>query len=181
MPTGKQPSDALEAIFKRDAGTLLECNSMTVAIQYRAMLKMLGPVAFNKKFPGGAGLIISPHHEHQVPPFGGEKNPIFSQGLYKEVPITSSKDLMPGDWVYFKNVDNYIDEHPGGLWSGEHTLYLGNGLFQGFGITKPISESDLDKKLREEYNKGLSKPKQTASVPGLQNYARRPIISQIDK
>src|SRR5262249_15243470 len=49
LPAGKQPSDAVEAIFKPGAGTLLECNSTMVAIQYRAMLITLGADAFNKK------------------------------------------------------------------------------------------------------------------------------------
>jgi hypothetical protein len=177
LPAGKQPSDAVEAIFKPAAGTLLECNSTMVAIQYRAMLTLLGAAAFNKKFAGGAGLIISPHH---VPPAGVAQHPIWSKGLYKEITITGEKDLLPGDWVYFKNIADYIDKHPGGAWSGEHAMYLGNHMFRGFGV-KAMSQADLDAELLSKYNDGLLDSQKKKSVPGLQSYARRPVIGAIEK
>ncbi len=179
LPAGKGPSDAIDAIFKSGAGTQLECNSTMVAIQYRAMLQTLGPATFNKKFPAGAGVIISPHHR---PPSGVAKHPIWDKKLYKEVSITSSADLMPGDWVYFKNIDDYIAKHPGGLWSGEHTLYLGGGLFRGFGVPE-VSEADLRQRLLDAYNTGLppADQKTRADVPGLQDYARRPVIKEVLK
>ncbi len=177
LPAGKGPSDAIEAIFKAGAETRLECNSTMVAIQYRAMLAMLGAPAFNKKFPAGAGLIISPHH---VPPAGVAQHPIWSKDLYKELTISGPKDLMPGDWVYFKNIDDYIDRHPGGAWSGEHALYLGNGMFRGFGV-KEQSQADLEAELLRIYNDGLDPKDKKSSVPGLQNYVRRPVIGNIEK
>jgi hypothetical protein len=179
LKAGKQPSDAIEAIFKPGAGTELECNSTMVAIQYRAMLTALGAAGFNKKFPGGAGLIVSPHHV-PMPPSGFTSHPFWQKGLYKEITITGAKDLLPGDWVYFKNPADYSLKHPGGLWSGEHTMYLGNGKFRGFGVAEE-SEADLTKKLLAEYNKGLPAADQKMSVPGLQNYARRPVISEVEK
>lgn len=179
LPSGKNTSDAIEAIFAPKAGTELECNSTLVAIQYRAMLKALGKAAFDKKFPNGAGVIISPHHR---PPAGVSKHPIWDKKLYKEVTIASSADLLPGDWVYFKNVDDYGDKHPGGFWTGEHALYLGGGKFRGFG-TKELSEDDLKKELLREYNAGLdaADQKTLADVPGLRDYARRPVIAEITK
>ena len=177
LKVGKKPSEGIEAIFKSGAETELECNSMMVAIQYRAMLTMLGSAAFDKKFAGGAGLIISPHHQ---PPSGVALHPIWDKNLYKEVTISGAKDLLPGDWVYFKNVADYGAKHPGGFWTGEHTMYLGNGKFRGFGIAEE-SEGDVNKKLLDEYNTGLPKADQVKSVPGLQNYARRPVISEVEK
>jgi hypothetical protein len=179
LPAGKDASDAIEAIFKVGAGTELECNSTTVAIQYRAMLKTLGPKAFNKKFPSGAGIIISPHH---TPPTGHSPHPIWDKNLYKQVTITGAADLLPGDWVYFKNVADYSAKHPGEFWTGEHCLYLGGGKFRGFGIAE-LSEGDINAELLREYNSGLAAAdkKTLADVPGLQKYARRPIIQEILK
>ncbi len=179
LPSGKQASDAVEAIFASGAGTELECNSTTVAIQYRAMLKALGEAAFNKKFPNGAGIIISPHH---LPPSGVSVHPIWEKKLYKQVTISSAADLLPGNWVYFKNISDYIVKHPGGFWTGEHALYLGGGKFRGFGIAER-TENELKQELLDQYNAGLSAvdKKMLADVPGLQNYCRRPVIAEITK
>ena len=54
----KTPADAVEAIFKDDAKTVLECASMSVAIQYYALLKALKRDEFNRRFPGGKGIVI---------------------------------------------------------------------------------------------------------------------------
>jgi hypothetical protein len=179
LPSGKNSSDAIEAIFASGAGTELECNSTTVAIQYRAMLKALGKAAFNKKFPNGAGIIISPHH---LPPSGVSLHPIWDKKLYKEITISGAADLLPGDWVYFKNISDYITKHPGGFWTGEHAIFLGGGKFRGFG-TAERTEDGLKQELLDQYNAGLpaADHKVLADVPGLQNYCRRPVIAEITK
>ncbi len=59
LPSGKDSSDAIEAIFKAGAKTQLECLTMTVAIEYFSLLKGLGKEKFNTMFPAGKGIIIS--------------------------------------------------------------------------------------------------------------------------
>jgi len=179
LPPGKEASDAIEAIFKSGAGTELECNSIMVAIQYRAMLKALGESEFNSKFPAGSGIIISPHH---VPPAGVALHPIWQKNLYEHITISGAADLMPGDWVYFKNISDYILKHPGGLWTGEHAMYMGRGKFRGFGVQN-LTEADMNKELLDAYNAGLpdAEKKVLADVPGLQDYARRPVIKEITR
>jgi hypothetical protein len=179
VKAGVEPSVAIESIFDPSENNVLECNSMMVAIQYRAMLKTLGATKFNEKFPNGSGILISPHHQ----PLVVSTHPIWEQNLFKYVTISSSADLLPGDWIYFKNMDDYIDKHPGGLWSGEHTMYLGDGKFRGFGTSEKTEQQMLDK-LMEAYNTGLpdiEKITNTSQLPGLMNYARRPVISEIEK
>ena len=180
LPAGKNPSDAIESIFKSGAGTELECNSTMVAIQYRAMLKMLGPSKFNTKFAAIKDLIISPALYNFMTSTGTQRHPIWEKNLYKEVTISGASDLLPGDWVYFKNIADYIIKHPGGVWSGEHALYLGGGKFRGFGIAKQ-TESELNKELLKEYNAGLptGDKKAIGDVPGLLHFARRPVIKEI--
>jgi len=185
LPTGKNPSDAIDSIFEAGADNRLECNSLMVAVQYRAMLKTLGPDKFNTKFPGGDGIIISPHHR---PPRGVARHPIWEKKLYKSITITGESDLLPGDWVYFKNFSDYGAKHPGGVWSGEHALYMGGGKYQGFGPNTfaggtSLTKATIEKELCDQYNAGLlsADQKDCSTIPGLQNYARRPVIEEIEK
>ena len=109
-------------------------------------------------------------------------HPIWDKKLFKQVTISSAADLLPGDWVYFKNVLDYSTRHPGGFWTGEHAMYLGGGKFRGFGV-KEMTETELNKDLLKAYNTGLpaADQKTLADVPGLQDYARRPEIEEITK
>ena len=177
LKAGAKPADAVRSIFD-NKDNVLECNSTMVAIEYRSMLETMGDTKFNTKFAGG-GLIISPHHVAM--PDGGA-HPFHEQGMIDTVNITSSKDLIPGDWVYFKNILDYGAKHPGGFWTGEHTMYLGDGKFQGFG-TVVSTESEINQKLLDNYNTGLpaAQQKKLADVPGLQNYARRPVANKMVK
>lgn len=179
LPAGKQASDAIEAIFAPGAGTELECNSMLVAIQYRAMLEALGEEAFNEKFPNGDWIFISPHHRA---PRGESDHPLRDMKLYEQVAIASSADLLPGDLVYFKNVPDYLDKHPDGAWAGEHALYLGGGRFRGFGIDEG-DEEGVKRELLAQYNRGLPAEEQKTldDVPGLPDYVRRPVIEEITR
>lgn len=101
-------------------------------------------------------------------------------GPAAEVTISGAKDLIPGDWVYFKNFPDYGAKHPGGFWTGEHTMYLGDGKFQGFG-TGVSTEAEINQKLLDNYNDGLppAQQKKLADVPGLQKYARRPVADKM--
>jgi hypothetical protein len=96
LPKGAQPSDAIEAIFVPQAGTELDCNTMMVAVSYRAMLDAMGEEEFNARFTGSSEIAIAKHHK---PPPAYTHHPI--HGLYKRVTIDSFDDLLPGDWVYF--------------------------------------------------------------------------------
>ena len=61
-------------------------------------------------------------------------------------------------------------------------MYLGDGKFQGFGTIISI-ESEINKKLLDNYNDGLpvAQQKKLTDVPGLQNYARRPVADKMVK
>jgi|GEM_PF-5571292 len=168
-------SDAIEAIFENGAGTELECYSMLVAVQYRAMLKTLGRDAFNEKFPYGRGIIISRSSA------GSGVHPFWEENIYRVDPIKDPKtDLMPGDWVKFQNIADYSSKHPGGLWSGENAVYLGGGKFSGFGA-QSLTEGQMLNELLEHYNRGLppAEQKKLEDVPGLGHMAKRPVMEKI--
>jgi len=175
LTLGAKPAPAVRSIFGGE-DNVLECNSAMVAVEYDSMLEAMGRVAFDKRMADDS-LIISPYH---LPPRGVDRHPLFEEGMIKTVAIASAKNLIPGDWVYFRNIAGYLAKHPNGFWSGEHALYVGDGKFQGFG-TPVLTEGEMEKKLLDSYNVGLpiSQHKQIEDVPGRQNYAHRPVVENI--
>jgi hypothetical protein len=172
-----RPARAIRSIFEGGHDNVLECNSTMVACHYYAMLKTMGDDAFNRRFAGGQELVISPYHK-DLP--GTDRPHPFDGRLMRRITIAGEDDLLPGDWVYFKNFDDYIQKHPNGFWSGEHTMYLGGGEFQGFG-TAVSSAAEINQKLLDNYNAGLPPPqqKQIGDIPGMLLYARRPVMQRI--
>jgi hypothetical protein len=137
LPSGKEASDAIEAIFAPGSKTRLECMAMTFAVQYRAMMNGMGKAKFNKLFPGGAGLEISNRNM---------ASELIASKKYKVITVGSKSEILPGDWVYFKNFSDYKTKHPGGFWQGENAVYMGGGMYSGFGVTS-MSEKDMNKEL----------------------------------
>jgi protein-glutamine gamma-glutamyltransferase len=149
LPVGKDAADAIEAIFAPGANSRLECMAMTVAVEYYSLLKGLGKAKFNALFPGGAGLEISTR-------LSGSAHPTFygATKLYKNMTLSSKSEVLPGDWVYFKNFADYLTKHPDGYWQGENAIYMGGGKYRGFGVSS-LSEADLNAELVRVYNQGL--------------------------
>jgi hypothetical protein len=172
-----KPAPAVRSIFGGQ-DNVLECNSAMVAVEYGSMVETMGSDAFNERMAGGS-LIISPYH---LPPRGVDQHPFYKEGMIETVTIASTKDLIPGDWVYFRNIADYLTKHPNGFWTGEHALYLGDGNFQGFGTTV-LTEGEMREKLLDNYNAGLpvAQKKQIGDVPGRQSYAHRPVVENIVK
>jgi hypothetical protein len=150
---------------------------MMVAVQYYSILKNIGAKRFNKRFPNGAGIVIK--FVLVGPSMGPDQpNALKTENLYKRVTITGFDDLLPGDWVYFLNVPDYLSKHPGGYWMGEHALYMGNNKFSGFGLSG-LTNDEMLAKLLEHYNLGLptSEQKSLTDVPGiLPQVIRRPVV-----
>jgi uncharacterized protein DUF4157/protein-glutamine gamma-glutamyltransferase-like protein len=147
LPVGKGASDAIEAIFAPGAGTRLECMSMTFAVEYYSLLKGLGKDKFNALFPAGVGIEISTE---------GTSSALFRspKPLYKVVAVSSKSEILPGDWVYFKNFKDFLVKHPGENWQGENAIYMGGGNYRGFGVSS-MKEADLNAELVKHYNAGL--------------------------
>ena len=153
LPSGKHSSDAIESIFAPGAGTRLECLSMTLSIEYYSILKGIGPDAFNARFP--SGIEISPSGTVQPLIFGADKK-------YKIVSVANKTELLPGDWVYFKNFKDFLVKHPTSAWQGENAIYLGGGQYRGFGV--PASdETKLNQELVDQYNQGATPPLKTVA------------------
>jgi protein-glutamine gamma-glutamyltransferase len=143
LPQGTEASDAIEAIFANGAGTRLDCWTIMVAIEYYALLQGVGKEKFNQMFPGGAGIEISWRGTTNWP---NDTNRIFTK--YKSVNLNSSGELLPGDWVYFRNFRDYLRLHPGGYLQGENAIYMGDGKFKGFGSGLK-TENEMNQWLRD--------------------------------
>jgi len=175
LPAGKHPSDAIDSIFTPGAHTRLECLTMTLAIQYRAMLKALGPAKFNTRFAGGIRIAVG----------GAQPLVTGADRKYEIITVASKAAILPGDWVYFRNFHDYTTRVPAGYWQGENAIVLGGGKYRGFGVAS-LSEHDMNQELVNQYNTGgaplLSRTVADllADGGGLQlSPVARPIISKI--
>jgi hypothetical protein len=174
LPAGKNPSDAIEAIFAPGAHTRLECLSMTIAIEYYSILKGQGAAKFNALFPAGIEIAV------------GATQPLVKgpDKKYDIVTLASKSEILPGDWVYFKNFHDYIVKNPGGYWTGENAIALGGGKFRGFGVGA-LTEDGLNQELVRQYNLGAGPPPKTVAdliADGgglLLNPVVRPIIAKV--
>jgi hypothetical protein len=66
---------------------------------------------------------------------GWQKNKPFSE--FPVEMVNMDKTILPGDRVYFANLPEYKDYNKAAYTnsSGEHAIYMGNGKFQGFGVS----------------------------------------------
>lgn len=157
---GVEPADAVRAIFSEEQMTTLECHSMMVSIQYRALLHALGDERFNKLFEGtrleiasGPGM-IEDSNLHK---------------LMTSKKLDNPEELKPGDWLYYKNFEEYsaatlYDQWAD--WAGLHTMYMGGGQYQGFGLSESVDDEGMKKKLLEAYNEDFeATPRTAADLP----------------
>ena len=92
-------------------------------------------------------------------------------------PADPTKDLLPGDWVYFANVAEYEamaarlsnvydeiaptlprgtdpekpEEYNTNFWQGEHAVYIGDGRFTGLGFAAPVTYDEMLATLTTKY------------------------------
>jgi hypothetical protein len=84
--------------------------------------------------------------------------PKLPSGVDRETFVRDPRNWIPGDWMYMKNKDDYINVQPGGLLSGENCLYIGkdkDGVphFSGFGLDNKTEEG-MRKALQDGYEAG---------------------------
>lgn len=104
------PSQAINDIFINSNQYAFECSTAIVIIYYKAVLDTISTSYFNMLFQ--RLLVWDWNYDRDL-------------GIITKV----GRDFIPGDVVYFFNPDY---DHP--VWTGENTVYLGNGLYFGHGI-----------------------------------------------
>ncbi len=145
LKPGKNPSAAINSIFR--GPTRLECNTMMISIEYRAIKAAIGVARFKRAFSGSQTVRIQ---------IATALNPKVLGKWLKSIPNPTEDDLKPGDWVYFANHDEYLDKHPAGAWQGENAIYVGDNaqgekLYSGFGVHK-VTADEMNLELLHAYN-----------------------------
>jgi protein-glutamine gamma-glutamyltransferase len=127
---GVKPSDAVTDIFNNPDKYKFECATGMVIVYYKAMLEMMGPDHFNQVM--GNNLKIGPWQYEST--LSGALN--YTGSGDQDATDARVKNLLPGDYTYFKNWD-VSDEAKAGGWQGENVIYLGDGKYFGhpFGVT----------------------------------------------
>ncbi len=126
------------------------------AIRYRTELERLGADVFDAQYSGFNAPLISPYFSGRTNWSGGlGQHPLYSSGAVDRELVPYNADdpttnLLPGDHVYFKNHPAYGES---GLWMGEHAMYIGGGLFVGFGASsiETITYADGEKVDHHKY------------------------------
>jgi hypothetical protein len=133
---GEKPSVALTEWLT--GLTIADCASVAVALQFDAIRASLGDEAFDKLF--------TPDN-----PFFINQFPNMNPGLSSYISDTKGKEFVKGDLLYFKSHKHYKHKHPAGAWSGENAVYMGDGLWSGFGV-KPVSQDVMMQTILDQYN-----------------------------
>ncbi|MCH2023366.1 MAG: DUF4157 domain-containing protein [Saprospiraceae bacterium] len=143
LKAGVKPSEAMEAAF--NGPTRLECLSTARAVVAKGLLDTLGAETFDKHFAHKSvddpGVVIGTNT--------GIKDRV--EELMYRPNITSTDDLLVGDWIYYKNDARYPQKHPGGLWQGENCIYDGPDSFSGFGLNA-MTEEHLHTSMIRSFN-----------------------------
>lgn len=142
---GVLPSEAIESIFDDTTKIVLECHSMMMCIQYKALLDSIGATNFNLLFKNhpliiADGFLIEDHKQEMLE--------IFSLSHCKK------EDYIPGDWLYLSNFPEYshatlFDYSKDG--NGLHSMFMGNEQYRGFG-SPLMTEKEAELHFLEIYN-----------------------------
>ncbi|MCG7408754.1 protein-glutamine gamma-glutamyltransferase [Paenibacillus sp. ACRRX] len=117
------PSDAINDIFQQGKLYAFECSAAIVIILYKATLDMIKKEAFNAYFQD---LFIWDWN--------------YDSDL-KLVAKRTSREVYPGDILYFKNPD-HDPQFP--EWQGENVILLANDLYYGHGIGIRSKQAIID-------------------------------------
>jgi hypothetical protein len=134
---GAKPS---AAVREWTAGlTVADCASVGAASYYTAILEEAGEEKFDRYFASdGKHALVIGQFMKRLP---------LNQLVFEP---NRSVSLEEGDWYYFQNHPMYEKKHPAGLWSGENAVYLGDGMWGGFGVA-PQTQEQLEKTLVARY------------------------------
>ena len=143
---GRTPSRAVDEIFR--GPTRLECNSMMIAIEYRAIKSAIGRQRFDRAFLGPARRV-------KIIMAAAKRDDVLGPWL-KTIEEPSEAKVEAGDWVYFANHSSYLDKHPAGAWQGENALCVGKNaagelLYSGFGVHE-VTAAEMHLELKKAYN-----------------------------
>lgn len=140
---GVTAAAAIDAVFDDvgdDEEIFLDCSTAMAVAHYKALREALGTAAFNAKYGRGKQEVVISPEGAQVKIGAGVMGEAPIHDEVETVQIDTVEELLPGDWVYFKNFSDYDATHegPAAVWAGEHALVKGDGTYEGFGATETL-------------------------------------------
>jgi len=66
--------------------------------------------------------------------------------------VNSPKEMLLGDWGYFKNIKDYESHNKGGSWIGENVIKVGDDQFWGHGLDELSTANHIREALERESN-----------------------------
>ena len=134
---GTGPSAALKPVFGAAFPFRGECAGAFQLAVYYGLLNGLGAEAFDKMAAKFGTMYVGPWR------IGDDPNPAT---LYMQKADLSDPPI-PGDYMYFKNKDDYSKYAPDGFWTGLNAMYMGNDMlgtahYSGLGAAW-LSETNL--------------------------------------
>lgn len=156
---GITPAEAMNQLYSQKGGfherIIVDCSTLLGIIYYRAAQEMMGDDKFNSYYeqaPMTMGQLEEKFSTSDRVKTAKDPNNLTRKEKrdhtikedMKMVFISSLNELVPGDKVFFKNHPDY-KTYGGGVWNGEYAVYMGKGIFEGFGARE--SYQNMIKKL----------------------------------
>jgi hypothetical protein len=160
---GKSASAAVAAFRNPAAVTRAECLTGVQIVVLTAVLRTLGPGAFDALHrPAGSQRALHGIGVPVVRPSGTSVDRHLiavrsvtlrqsSAGITQEPSDGITQAVMvPGDYVYMSNIPDYERWYPNGAWNGENAIYLGGGRFYGLGLGQGAEGQKTEAQLQQE-------------------------------
>ncbi len=140
-----QGADSLAAIRPLDGHSLPfrgECAGAFQLTVFWGLLNGLGATTFSELAAKFGTMLVGPWTDNPATDFMAQSAPV------EDPPI-------PGDYMYFKNKDDYLTYAPDGFWQGLNAMYMGEDMlgtrhYSGMGATW-LSEQNLRASLVNAY------------------------------
>jgi hypothetical protein len=166
--SGRTPADAVAAIFAHPEKWKFDCAEFVQAVELYAILKALGPHAFNDRIrarhSGPSGLVfrfMEAHSTGLIIVNGWERR---DDGTFTHI----TEQHQEGRPVRETNMERVLAEAPVGAevifhnplddkkrpWRNEHAIKLGPDIYYAHGVSRvPVSRRVIETKMAEEYFK----------------------------
>lgn len=144
---GKSASAAIQAWLR--GPTIAECATSLVVSQLDAIRGLLGDAKFDRKFGSTSGA----EPEVQRLYISGDLGECIPEDWIRGAGTTihGTAVLRKGAKYFFGNHSKYTLKHPEGVFQGENCIYLGDGLWMGFGVGGHTTE-EMYQLMVDEYN-----------------------------
>jgi len=157
------PADTWDAEFEQQANTIAseamapifgatfpfrgECAGAFQMAVYYGLLNGLGASRFDKMAEKWGKMYVGPWR------IGPDQTPNPATLFMQSAPLSGTH--IPGDYLYFKNKDDYLKWAPDGFWTGLNAMYMGNDAlgtphYSGMGASW-LSEVNLRASLMNAY------------------------------